>query len=137
MLNKNNDQAANSLFLSWNVFLLEHLEDHVLELLVDTSKYEYANEAKLLRNFSCLSSVCVCVCVCVGGGGYSAKFFYALKGPLQPLTLLNIPFLTEKVPLWYTFYWYPFHIPSLELYIHTFFLFEVLYSKKYINYNSK
>ena len=78
MLNKNNDQAANSLFLSWNVFLLEHLEDHVLELLVDTSKYEYANEAKLLRNFSCLSSVCVCVCVCVcvgGGGGVHTKFF--------------------------------------------------------------
>ena len=129
MLNKNNDQAANSLFLSWNVFLLEHLEDHVLELLVDTSKYEYANEAKLLRNFSCLSSVCVCVCVCVWGGGGGTNQIFFMRTKVQLLTLLNIPFLTEKVPLWYTFYWYPFHIPSLELYIHTFFLFEVLYSK--------
>ena len=85
MLNKNNDQAANSLFLSWNVFLLEHLEDHVLELLVDTSKYEYANEAKLLRNFSCLSSVCVCVCVCVGGGGTQQSFFMRSKVHCNPL----------------------------------------------------
>ena len=33
---------------------------------------------------------------------------------------VNNPFLTEKVPLSYTFYWqlwYPFHIPYLELFI--------------------
>ena len=129
MLNKNNDQAANSLFLSWNVFLLEHLEDHVLELLVDTSKYEYANEAKLLRNFSCLSSVCVCVCVCVcGGGGYSAKFFYALKGP-TPYPFKYTIFNRKGTPLVYLLLVPLPHTPSLELYIHTFFLFEVLYSK--------
>ena len=41
-----------------------------------------------------------------GGGGAVFKqiFMGRLRHEVQPLTLLCIPFLTKKVPFWYTFY---------------------------------
>ena len=50
-----------------------------------------------------------------GGGGYSTKFYIRGGSALRSKPLpFYMPFLTEKVPLSYTFHrkFYPFHIPS-------------------------
>ena len=60
---------------------------------------------------------------CVADQGYSGRYQGYAAGRLRPdsnLLSFYVPFLTEKVPFSYTFFWQmmgPFHIPDLEDYI--------------------
>ena len=71
-------------------------------------------------------------------GGTQQMFIQRGSAPMSNFLTLDIPFLTEKVPLSYIFYWQmvyaPLHVPSLELctpeYCRTYTFFKLWISRQ-------